>query len=386
MNRIFYFLVYLVFFTTPLETIAVFENFSIVKIVTVFLLGASLLIKRNVFSFREPFLIIFLFYTLLTIMSFIWSIDQVNSLTSSLKTILPSFIVTTVIYNAIQEKGHLERIFMAYISGCLVVSAIALYLFATGFRFIEGEESRVTVMGQDQNELSFLLSFGIVSAVYLINYSSVKGYLKTLLWVAALVFVFVILTTGSRMGLILVLLIASTYVFTNLNSKKVILILPLILMLGIISFSFLPLSITERLSQIPEQIQSHNFTGRVEIWKFGLMAFRDHNAWIEGVGFHTFQSLLESKYNWSASSHNTYLCTFIELGAIGSMLFLAMIACLMNKVMYLVRNYTVFYSMFLLPLLAAMFVLGTNNRRWLFLIGVLIIRISQFEKEERANI
>ena len=66
MNRIFYFLVYLVFFTTPLETIAVFENFSIVKIVTVFLLGASLLIKRNVFSFREPFLIIFLFYTLLT--------------------------------------------------------------------------------------------------------------------------------------------------------------------------------------------------------------------------------------------------------------------------------------------------------------------------------
>ena len=114
----------------------------------------------------------------------------------------------------------------------------------------------------------------------------------------------------------------------------------------------------------------------------GLAAFSSENAYVLGTGFDTFRSLLEIKYNWSVAPHNTYLSTFIELGIFGSVIFLSMIVYLIGKVYYLCRKVSLFHSLLLLPLMTTMLVLGTNNRRWLFLIGVLIIKIWQFERKE----
>jgi O-antigen ligase len=257
-------------------------------------------------------------------------------------------------------------------------------MYVTGYRFIEGEGSRVTVFGQDQNELSFLLSFGIVSIIYLLIYSTIKQSAKILLLLLALIYTFVILTTGSRMGLILLIFIGATLIFMNIKSARVVIIIPFVLLIGLAFYEYLPSSITERLSQIPGQIKHHDLTGRVEIWKMGLLAFKNENVYILGIGFNTFQSLLETKFNWSASSHNTYLCTFIELGILGSLIFSGMLVYLLSKVFYLIRNISVFFILLILPLLTTMFVLGISTRRWLFLIGVLIIKIWQFAKEEAA--
>ena len=205
MNRFFYFLVYLCFLATPLESVAIFKDFSVFKLVTILLLGAKLLTKGNIFDFKEPFLILFLIYTLFTILSSIWSIDTETTLHTSLLTVLPSFIVTLIIYYAIQDKEHIEKIFLAYILGCGIVSVIALYKFETGFRFLEGNEGRVTVLGQDQNELSFLLSFGLVSIIYLLKFSIQSFNKKILIYLIAPICAFTILTTGSRTGLVLLL-------------------------------------------------------------------------------------------------------------------------------------------------------------------------------------
>jgi hypothetical protein len=62
-----------------------------------------------------------------------------------------------------------------------------------------------------------------------------------------------------------------------------------------------------------------------------------------------------------------------------------MIIYLLKKVYYLVVNDSIVHILLILPLLTTMLVLGTNNRRWLFLIGVIIIRIWQFEKEKAVE-
>jgi O-antigen ligase len=386
MNRLFQFLVLTVFFTTPIESVEIFSNFSIVKLVSVTLIGFTLIARKNIFDIREPFLVIFLIYTVLTILSYIWSINQEITLKKSLMTIFPNFIVTLIVYFGIKDRDDLENMFIAYVLGCCVVSFISLYVYTTDFQFIEGDEGRVTVLNQDQNELSFLLSFGIISIIYLFRYSTLRKATKSLLLLLAIMFSFVILTTGSRMGLILVLMIVATLVFMNIKSSSVIFIVPVILLAGLIFYELLPENITVRLFQIQDQIQSHDLTGRVAIWKLALSSFDNHKAYILGTGYNTFEFLLSAKTGWAPSSHNTYLCTLIETGAAGLFIFLSMIIYLSYKVYFLYKKGSVFFVLLILPLLSTMFVLSTNNRRWFFLIGVIIVRLWQFAREETYNV
>ena len=384
MNKLFLFLVFLVFFTTPLESVEIFTNVSVVKLVSVALILVTLLAKKNVFDIKEPFLIIFLIYTVFTILSFLWSINKEVTFQKSLTTILPNFIVTLIVSFAIKDREILGKMFMAYVLGCCVAAAFSMYMYTTEFQSFEGDDYRVTVLNQDQNELSFLLFFGIVSIIYLFKYSVINKIAKGVLLLVPVIFAFVILTTGSRMGLILLLMLAVVLVFMNFRRGKIIIVIPLILVIGIVFVSLLPDTTTERLFQIQDQIKSRDLTGRVTIWSLGLSAFETKSAYVLGTGYDSFESLVAEKTGLALPAHNTYLCTFIETGAVGFLIYLSMIIYLLFKVYYLIRKGSVFFSLLIIPLLATMFVLSTNNRRWFFLIGVIIIKLWQFAKEEES--
>jgi O-antigen ligase len=377
-------MVLLVFLTTPLESVEITPNFSIVKLVSILLILFTIIARKNVFRMRDPLFILLLIYTLLTVLSFLWSVDMVVTLQKSMTTILPNFIVTLIIFHAINSREDLEKVFLYYILGCIIVAGVSLYAFKTGYMMIEEDQGRVTAFNQDQNELSFLLSFGIISIIYLLKYSDQKRLSRVLLVLLAILFAFVILTTGSRMGFIILIMIAVTLIAINIKSARVILIIPLILVLGISFFQYLPDTTAERLLQIQDQIDNKDLTGRVSIWKLGLAAFENKDAWVLGTGFSTFQSLLSEKTGWGPSPHNTYLSTFIELGALGLLIFLSLISYLVYRVWYLIRHCSLFFILLILPLIATMFVLATSNRRWLFLIGVIIIKLWQFAREEAA--
>ena len=370
------------FLTTPLESVEISSNFSIVKLVSVALILFTILAGKNIFVIRDPLFIILLIYTLFTILSFFWSIDQLITFQKSMITMLPNFIVTLIIFHAINEREDIDRMFLAYVGGCIIISAVSLYAYSTGYNLEAEDEGRVTAFNQDQNELSFLLSFGIIAIVYLLKYSSLSGIIKYVLTIVACLLAFVILTTGSRMGLVLLIMIAGVLVYINIKSSRLVLVIPLILALGILFYEFLPVTTTERLLQVNDQIQSKDLTGRVSIWKIGLMAFENRNAYVLGTGYSTFQSLMASKTGWGPTAHNTYLSTLIELGAVGLAILLSLIIYLIYRVWYLVRNCSMFFILLILPLLTTMFVLATSNRRWLFIIAVIIIKLWQFAKEE----
>lgn len=387
MNKFSNLLVYLTFLTTPLESLAIAENFSIVKLVTIFLFVVffiTILNGKTWINISEPFISLVFIYTLVAIISTIWSIEKEVTFKASVNTILPTFFVTLIIYNSLQEKVHIERAFKAYIIGCGVASSIALFLFITGHTF--EDEGRLTVLGQDQNELSFLLSFGIVAIIYLLKNTVFSKATKILLLIIAIVYGFIILTTGSRMGFIILLTIAITMIFENIKGGRVVLLIPIVLILGFLVINYLPSSILERLFESKDQIKSLNLSSRGNIWKMGWSAFNYENAYIIGLGFNTFYNLVENYYHYGSAAHNTYLSTFIELGFLGFTILSIMIIYLLNKIYYLYKKLSIFYILLILPLLMAMLVLSTSTRRWFYIIGVLIIKIWELAKKESLRL
>lgn len=167
----------------------------------------------------------------------------------------------------------------------------------------------------------------------------------------------------------------------SFRKGRIILYAPIILGVCIVFFTYLPPSTTERLLQTSDQIKTRDLTHRVDIWTAGLSAFEDTGAYIFGTGFKTFRKLLDLRYGSNSAPHNTYLSTLIELGVIGLIIYFAMIIYLLRKVLYLCKNDSLYYFLLIIPLMLAMFTLGIETRRWLFLIGVLIIKIWQFSKE-----
>ena len=373
MKKLLYFFVPLIFFATPFESVAIIPGVSVVKLVTVLFLLIALLYYKSIPLPRNRFLLLFFIYTVFTILSTAWSIDKTNTLQYSLGTILPSFVVVLYLYHSIRDKSDIDRVFNAYAWGSTIVSLIALYMFATGFRFANTtDEARLTVLGQDQNELSFLLSWGIVSVIYLLRYTQINNSKKIIHIVQMLLLAFTILSTGSRTGF--VILLAIVFIFLTLYTKKgrIIYITPLLVAAIFLLFNYLPESISSRLFETTEQIQAGDLTGRGLIWQLGFSAFQSEGAWIQGTGFKLFRTLMDIHYGWPKAPHNTYFVTLIELGIIGLSLYFLMIWELIKKAFFLYRKESIYFSLLIIPILLAMMTLGTETRRWLFLLGIYI--------------
>jgi len=383
MKKFFYLLVNLVYFLTPFESVAILPGISVVKLFTAIFLISSFFYFRKYYLPKSTFIQLFLIYVFYCTLSSIWSINITTTLYSSVGIILPSLLLIYFLYNAIQNKNHIQNIFKSYALGSLIVALITIYMWATGFRFADNiEDARATVLGQDQNELSFLLSFGIISFLYLINFTTLATTYKMSSYLAAAIISFAILTTGSRTGFIILLIISIILFFMNIKKGRIIYLIPFVLAFGILLLRYLPETTINRLFQTTDQLKNRDLTGRGYIWSMGWKAFENSNAYILGTGFKTFPELLQRNFGWSAAPHNTYLVTLIELGIVGLILYAAMLYNLGCKVYSLVKRNSLFYSLLILPLLVTMLTLGLETRRWLFLIGVLILKISEFEKIE----
>jgi len=386
MEKLLYFLIYLVYFSTPFESVAVAQNISVVKIVTLLFLSVAVLYFKKIPFPNSFFLKLFFIYTVYAILSTLWSIDWETTLKSSLSTTLPSFIVVLFLFRAVHRREHIDNIFKAYAAGSIAVSFWAFYLFLTGAWFDDSVYGmRLTVLGQDPNELSFLLAFGIVSILYLILFTCIKSINKVFLILISVLLAFIIMATGSRTGYVILLIIGFSFPFIFRKKGIRLVLLIMIIFLGGLLFNSLPEYTSNRLHETTEQISNRDLSRRVFIWESGWDAYKQHGNYILGTGFMSFQKLLKQSIGISASPHSTYFSTIIELGIIGLIMLLAMLFHLLKKTYLLFKQESIFYFLLIIPLLVVMSTLGTANRRWLFLIGVLIIKAYQFSIQSQED-
>ena len=386
MKKLLYFFAYALYFFTPFESVSIAPNVSIVKLVSALFLMVAFLTIPKIKIPKNNFFVLFLIYTIITISSVAWSIDRIATIKISIGAILPSFIITLFLYRLVQKKEHLVNIFKSYVFGAIIAGIYALYKFFTGFRFAtETTAARVTIFGQDQNELAFLLSFGIVSILYLLHFVPMKKFKKILNIISAALLSFGVLSTGSRTGFIILLAIGFVVLLAYAKKWQIIVITPIIIGLGIIYFRYLPEVTVNRLLKIPSEIQGVKPITRIIIWQMGWKAFLYERVFYLGTGFGTFPSLMFRHYNWYVAPHNTFLSNFIELGIVGFTVYISMIGVLLKKLIFLCKRESIYFSLLLLPLLIAMMTLGLEGRRWLFFIAILIFKSWQFYRIEQVK-
>jgi len=197
MRNVYYILIYFVFLTTPLESIAIMEGVSIVKIMTILLLFASIFNLKHIHFQKSIFINLYFTYVILILLSSLWSVDIEATTNSALGTIIPGFIVISAIHYSIDNLKQIENIFYAYIIGASIAMGLAIYAYVSGGpnTLVNFKNDRLTVLGQDQNELSFLLSFGIVAVIYIYNFTNQRKFIKLIIIILAFSFAFIILTT-----------------------------------------------------------------------------------------------------------------------------------------------------------------------------------------------
>lgn len=386
MKKALNFSIYLLYFSTPFESVGIISGISVVKLVTLIFLFLSLnhYLKSPIKIY--PFVRIAFYYTFFAMILTLWSIDIETTFFSSFGTLFPTLIVTVFLLNGIDKKEQIINILKSYSIGSVIIGLYSLYLYFTEFRFLLYGDARVTVLGQDQNELSFLFNFGIITLLYLLQFEKISRKLKLIILASIFVIIFAILSTGSRTGFIILLFTGLVFISINFKGSKIFVLIPTIIGVSIYLFMSLPEYIYLRLLETSSEIQDGDLTGRGRIWQMGFNAFLDSGRWLFGTGHSTFRVLMYDTYGTGPAGHNTYLITLIELGLIGFVLYIRILLYLCSKVWVLVRRDSLFFVLFLIPLLLVMLTIGIENRRWLFMIGVVIIKLVDFGNPKNKRI
>ena len=360
----------LFFLATPIESIPVIENFSIVKLAAIIVLAAWVLsgfpkIWNNSVKAFVPFLIY-------AILSCLWSIDTASSLNAVITFLIPSLFVAMVIGNSITSKKDIAMYLTFYIVGCAISSISSLLTRQTMLQIAEfADQERLTAFGQDQNTLAYLLIMGVVPLLHFINQTH-QLILKYLSITLVLLFSYVIVSTGSRTGVIVLVLIFLLFIF-SVRKFNILLYTSVLAVFGIpILIQYIPESIIDRLMQTSDLVDEGDFSNRGVIWASALQTFQEENM-IFGVGYSNFSTMLKQHLGWQIASHNTYLTYLIEFGIVGVWVFVY----LLIKLLHIVRcihkqEKSTFVYCYILPLFVFMTTLETEYKRWVFILYVLL--------------
>ena len=378
------FCVCLVFFTTPLESVGFSEEssaISIVKLVAVLLLFAWLFFspRRLDFSSTTKVFVLLGGYWLL---SCLWAIDLENSLGNLLTFYFPSVIVMMIIGGSISCKQDIKNISGAYLLGSVVLAVFCCInrdvILADASN---ADMERITALGQDQNELSFLLVMGLVIALNGVRECRIK-IIKAVLLLCAFLLVYSILLTGSRTGLIMTVFVMALFLWNNIGYA--ILALPIVFLLGHYMLSLVPEGTIARLMTISQDLRAGNLSSREDIWRAGLTAYFDENI-VLGVGYQNFIPMLNKHFGLSFASHNTYLSYLITGGFVGISFLLVILAKLFSHCRGLVRTtHSSYWYAYIAPLIIVMLTLETQYRRWIFLLSIVLYKAYEISQRENS--
>ena len=358
------------FLASPIESIALFEGFSIAKLSAIIVLFGW---ATQGFKTAKSIMVRgFIFLAIYASLSIIWSIDRLNTTNQVLMFLWPSIIVAIAMNYSIRYNKDIYLYLTSYIIGCLIATVNTLMFRdqALAVAEIAGQE-RLTAFGQDQNTLAFLLCVGSTICLDFFRKSN-KVLLKYLCLTLIVSFVLVILSTGSRTGLILTAFVFCLYFLSSGSFKNFMLMILLVILLFPVIYNYIPETIWDRFMETSELMESGNFSDRGNIWEAGLSALSNEN-FVLGVGYSNFSTMLRNHFGWQMASHNTYLSYVSDLGIIGFLLFLRILYVMfkiIRKIFAIDKDIYVFA--YIIPFFVVMFTLETEYKRWLFIFGVMI--------------
>lgn len=376
----------LFFMATSIESIAIFEGFSIVKLSSLLvLIGWAL----QGFSIKSSSMLkCFVALAILATFSILWAIDSVNTMGQVFRFLWPSIIVAFAMNSSIKTMRDIKLYLFAFVLGAMIAtSATFLFREATLSMAEYASEERLSAFGQDQNTLAYLLCVAVTISLDFFRRTS-RFLLKAICIAMILAFVIAILSTGSRTGVIVTAFVFVLFMLSTSSIKTWITVVVVILLMAPIIYNYIPESMWNRFSETEELVSSGNFSDRGYIWSAGMQAFASENMLL-GVGYSNFSSMLQRHFGWQMASHNTYLSYLVDLGIVGLILFL-IILCKMFLFCRQIKKVggDIYIYAYIIPFLIVMFVLETEYKRWIFILGVLLesyLRLQNSASENRIE-
>lgn len=223
------------------------------------------------------------------------------------------FIILTITVQYAWETSVRQRLMDAYIAGCWLGITGLFFHFAIGTPYLaEGElefQGRYT-FGTDPNYLALALVIALPLALHRALQMQVQW--KRVLMLSYVPAGFVgLLLTGSRgawIALLAIILVSGVMLRGRFRGMLV----ATVLLLIVVPF-FLPGSVMERISSIPNELIYGTLSDRTELWQRGIGVVVDQP--LTGIGAGATAGIM------SIAAHNTPLELLMESGAIGLLLF-----------------------------------------------------------------
>lgn len=288
---------------------------SVLPLVGVITLGAFLLIQ---FKYREPFKqvgnftasLFYIFFFSIFIAQYAFNVPNRRNW---VLTYLQLFILAWLIVQVIKSKQDLNLL-MIGVFGFSLISALFAFLDIIINMRSNTQYVRMSGLAGNANAFAFNGSVGLVLCVYYFN--KTKGFTRFLLYVAITLFFTTILFSGSRGGLVF-LIVSLAYLFYKLGLIKPRLfftILPLIILFYLV-WQAIPKPLEQRLVQTPDAILYGEDTWgfRLRLWESGFRLWL--KSPIFGVGMDGF--VARNPMGTKAVMHNMFMNILTQNGLFG---------------------------------------------------------------------
>ena len=318
------------------NTLFAYDGISISRIIGFLLIIACLMAQiRNRIPVKKIgfiFLLIFFIYTL---------ISSAFSITGS----FVSFIVFMQSLVVVFLLSQLRNINLYNLSWILIVSSVvAIVFFSFWFKenIIELGIQRLSVSEDSSiNRLATMISqlIAILFTGFLIP--GKNKLIKIILFSTILIGLILIIFTGTRSALIAIIvsIVIITLYFFKIHTKKVIIYLPLIILVGYLfinQFQELDIHVLKRFTV--EEVQDDGGSGRTGVWK-ALVPKTFEDGLFFGFGFGAENVYdLAKQYGFSFSAHNLLIDMFIQMGLTGLILFFTYFFILAKKLLKSIDN------------------------------------------------
>jgi len=268
------------------------------------------------------------------ILSTIWSIQMDASIDRSITQITFGVLILSAgAYD--YDKSEIE-----YLKSCLVWSSrVAAVLVLISADYLSGRLYLHSFVQEDPNYLCGYFMFAISSCLSILLQGE-KGKNKALAILELVVYMYIIFATGSRGGMLAVIICAGVIIlFTNSGKgyvgKNIIRrgVVVIVMIVGyFIVVNRIDSNIINRYTYVA--ISQSNGTGRFALWQDALNAFMESNFFRKLVGYGTASARsVTYAFNFHEHNvlHNIYLEYLVELGSIGALIYISHIASFFKK-------------------------------------------------------
>lgn len=268
------------------------------------------------------------------VLSLTWSVDQEFTLTL-LRRLLQLAVFAFLIWEFAVTYDDQLWVFRTFLLGMLVPLAMTFFAFHSASELDVEAGERFTGGGHNANYLAMMSSVAIMIAVYLAtNPRPLDRLLRWFYWGFAAVTAMQIFLTGSRGGIVSLVICGFFAMITAGASRRRIIAVAQVLALVVVAFIFFRVAVSQELRDrlmFRGGGASVEDDPRVRIIKRGWAAYSRHE--LLGVGFGAFvPATAEPEDTHMQASHNTFLSYLVELGPLGITLYLVYLTLLVRAV------------------------------------------------------